>query len=193
MEAFKNKKMRRRTRQQKHQPNKLNTSGIADIAFLALIFFLVTSSKVADQGIPAKLQPYSYGCHEMCYSLIKKRNQLRVNIHEEKGLLINNKRVTKNMLRGVIKEFITNPKELEVFSEAPNRAIVYFFYNKNTSYNDYLITLNEIKGAYHEIWETTALERFGYHYKHLNKYEKGSIKNDFPEIISEIDLAKWKS
>jgi biopolymer transport protein ExbD len=167
----------------------LNTSGIADIAFLALIFFLVTSSKMAEQGISARLQPYS-GCDIGCF-FIKKRNQLRVNIHEEKGLLVNNKRVTKRMLRGVIKEFIINPKELEIFSEGPNRAIVYFLYDKNTSYNDYLITLNEIKGAYHEIWDTVALDRFGYHYKYLNKYEKRSIQNDFPEVIAEIDLVDW--
>ena len=97
MEAFKNKKMRRRTRQQKRQTNKLNTSGIADIAVLALIFFLVTSSKVADQGVSAKLRPYS-GCDMGCF-FIKKRNQLRVNIHEGKGLLVNNKRVTKSPMR----------------------------------------------------------------------------------------------
>jgi biopolymer transport protein ExbD len=185
--------MRRRARQQKRQPNKLNTSGIADIAFLALIFFLVTSSKAVDQGISARLPGYNGGCcHIECF-IIKKRNKLRINIHEEKGLLVNNKRVTKAMLRGVIMEFITNPKELEIFSEGPNRAIVYFYYDKKTSYNDYLTTLNEIKGAYHEIWNTVALERFGYHYKHLNKYEKRSIKNDFPEVIAEIDLTYWKS
>lgn len=183
--------MKRRTRQKKRQPNKLNTSGVADIAFLALIFFLVTSSKMPEQGIQAKLQPYN-NCDDIGCVFLKTRNILRINIHEEKGLLVNNKRITRTMLRGVIKEFITNPKELDFLSETPNRAIVSFFYDKNTSYNDYITILNEIKGAYHEIWETAALERFGYHYKHLNKYEKRSIKNDFPEVLAEIDPIYWE-
>lgn len=176
-------KQRGSRRQQKSQ---FNTSSFADIAFLVLIFFLVTASKTPEQGIKAKLPPYN--CDIGCHFGIKERNILRVNLDEKGQLFINKKNIPITRLRKISKEFIINPNRVEALSEKPDRAIVYFYYKKETPYNEYLTTMNEVIGAYHEIWEEVAFERFGYHYKHLNQNEKRSIWNNFPKFITEVEF-----
>ena len=166
--------------------SKLNTSSIADIAFLALVFFLLTSAKPEEKGFPMKLQPYTY-CGMIDYVEIKKRNVLFVTVKERNQLFVNERPASPLHLAEVTRLFITNPHQDSTLAKSPKKALVQFSYQKETSYDTFIQIYNELKRAYHEIWEEEALIRYGFHYKSLDNDKKRAIHRDFPLVISEVE------
>ncbi|MFT5800396.1 MAG: biopolymer transport protein ExbD, partial [Nonlabens sp.] len=88
-------------------PSEINAGSMADIAFLLLIFFLVATTILEDQGILVRLPPWSDVIDTTVP--VRPRNLLPIKINA-KGLLLVGKEETKiTELRDIAKEFITNP------------------------------------------------------------------------------------
>lgn len=133
----------------------INASSMADIAFLLLIFFLVTTTIDQDKGILHGLPPWS---DEPPPDIqLRERNVLEILVNSNNQLLVEQEYITIDKLREVTKTHITNEGRLENFSVSPQDAIVSLKNDRGTSYDTYLQVQNELKAAYSEVRDGMAL------------------------------------
>lgn len=163
----------------------VNAGSMADIAFLLLIFFLVTTTIVIDQGIGVKLPPWSD--EEPPSSIVASRNIFRVVVNADNQLLVEGEIAKIGDLKSKTIEFITNPNQSSDLAKSPKNAIVSLQNDRGTSYETYLSVYNELKAAYNQVWNEEAQARFGYRYKDLQRAEQKLIQKDFPLVISEAE------
>jgi biopolymer transport protein ExbD len=99
----------------------INAGSMADIAFLLLIFFLVTTTMDVNQGINRLLPPLPEA--DANPPEIKKRNVLIVLVNAGDQLLVNNKFMEIGEIRSEAVEFLTNPMELEDLPEMERLSV----------------------------------------------------------------------
>jgi biopolymer transport protein ExbD len=133
----------------------INASSMADIAFLLLIFFLVTTTIDQDKGILHGLPPWS----EEPPPDIKlyERNVLEILVNSNDQLLVEQEYIKIDKLREITKKHIDNHGRLENFSVSPQDAIVSLKNDRGTSYGMYIQVQNELKAAYAEVRDAMAL------------------------------------
>jgi len=166
--------------------NEINAGSMADIAFLLLIFFLVTTTIVEDKGITVKLPPWS---DEPPQDLkLRSRNVFAVLVNAENQLLVRGEPANIDQLRERAKEFILNPRGLPNLSTSPKNAIISLRNDRGTKYGTYLNVYNELKGAYNELWDDLALKKYGVNYSEdLPLAMRKAIKDEIPMVLSEAE------
>ena len=102
--------------------NEINAGSMADIAFLLLIFFLVTTTIVEDKGITVKLPPWSE--EEPDITRLKTRNVFSVLVNAQDQLLVRGEIMPVSKLREDAKLFIANPYNRPDMAEKPTKAII---------------------------------------------------------------------
>lgn len=167
------------------QSNEVNAGSMADIAFLLLIFFLVTTTIVNDQGIMVKLPPYEKDI--VPPPPVSKRNILSVKVNKEDALLVESESLDISQLREATKNFILNPTGSDQLARSPKQAVVSLQNDRETSYQAYIAVYNELKAAYEEMWNTRSLQVYGKDYKRLALTQQRAIRNQIPQIISEAE------
>ncbi len=170
--------------------NEVNAGSMADIAFLLLIFFLVTTTIAEDKGVLVKLPPWSE--EEPDVAKLKKRNVFSVLVNANNDLLVRGEPVKIGNLKDKTKEFIFNPKKLENMSESPKHAIISIKNDRGTKYGTYLAVYNEVKAAYNELRDEASLKQFSKNYEFLGKDKKKIIKDQIPIILSEAESSYGK-
>ncbi len=164
----------------------INAGSMADIAFLLLIFFLVTTTINPEKGIAVKLPPWSD--EEVDPTQLNTRNVFSVLINFNNELSVRKEPAELKDLRADAKEFIMNPTGREDLSESPDKAIISLKNDRGTKYEMYLQVYNELKGAYNELWDEEAARRFpGKKYEDLKRDQKKAIQKKIPLVISEAE------
>jgi biopolymer transport protein ExbD len=127
----------------------INASSMADIAFLLLVFFLVTTEIDIDEGINVVLPPWS----DEPPPDVKQnnRNTLAVLVNSRNELLVEEERFEIDELRDYTKRFIMNNGRDPEMSDSPQKAIVSFKGDVGTNYETYIQVYNELRGAYNEL------------------------------------------
>lgn len=167
--------------------NEINAGSMADIAFLLLIFFLVTTSIEIDKGILVRLPEWSDE-PETDELLINERNVFSVLVNANNQLLVRNEVVNIGELRNKAKEFIMNPQGLSDLAESPSKAIISLKNDRGTKYRTYIAVYNELKAAYDELWNEESLRLFGKPYSDdMLEEARREIKNRIPMILSEAE------
>ena len=174
-----------KTRSRDRLKNEINAGSMADIAFLLLIFFLVTTTIAEDKGVLVKLPPWSDVPPET--EKLKKRNVYSVLVNADNQLLVRGEPAELDELRANCKIFIMNPDRRSDMAEAPNKAIVSMKNDRGTKYETYLEVYNEVKAAYNELRDEEGKRRYGKAYKFLNPEQRRLIRNAIPLIISEAE------
>ena len=170
----------------RHRPNnEINAGSMADIAFLLLIFFLVTTTISEDKGILVKLPPWTPDQPEP--TDIKQRNVYSVLINANNELLVRKVPMDIKDLKSNVKNFILNPNQDILLSEDPTQAVISLKNDRGTKYKTYIEVYNELKTAYNELWEEMALSRFGKSLPELSAAQQKQIKDDIPLVISEAE------
>jgi len=170
----------------KRMDNELNASSMADIAFLLLVFFLVTTTMNPDTGITVKLPPWSEDDQEEVK--LNKRNVFAVLVNANNDLLVRGAPEDIGSLRERAKEFISNPTGREDLAEAPNKAIISLKNDRGTKYETYLMVYNELKAAYRELWDGECEKLYGVPYSDdLSIEKKKAVRSKFPFILSEAE------
>ena len=118
--------------------NEINAGSMADIAFLLLIFFLVTTTIAEDKGILVKLPPWSD--EEPDITQLKTRNVYSVLVNAQNQLLVRGEEMDLDQLREKTVEFISNPRGQEDLAEAPNKAIISFHAKRRRKHVHYFIS-----------------------------------------------------
>ncbi len=170
----------------KREAPEINASSMADIAFLLLVFFLVTTTIDVERGITVRLPEWSEEPPEELE--LKQRNVFNVLVNAQNQLLVENKPAQVDNLREMAKDFIMNPTGNPELSEAPNAAIISLKNDRGTNYETYIEVYNELKAAYRELWDEEAMATIGKHYTDdLPKSDKDKIKEKIPFVISEAE------
>lgn len=130
----------------------INSSSMADIAFLLLIFFLVTTTIANDKGLSLQLPPKPDDL-EMIDVKIKEKNLFKIQINSADRIAVEGEPLTSiNDLRPMIKEFVLNYGRDPESSDNPKDAIVSFKTDRGTSYEQYITVLDEIQAAYYDMY-----------------------------------------
>lgn len=166
--------------------NEINAGSMADIAFLLLIFFLVTTTIVEDKGITVKLPPWSD--EEPDITKLKTRNVYSVLVNAQNQLLVRGEPMRIELLKENAKEFIANPRKRDDLAEKPTKAIISLKNDRGTNYKTYLEVYNELKAAYSELWDELSLRKFGIEYSdELTTAQKKAIRSEIPFVLSEAE------
>ena len=165
----------------------INAGSMADIAFLLLIFFLVTTTMDVDTGIARKLPPMPEDEQIEDDSQIHAKNIYVVLINANNQLLVEGELMDISQLRDGAKDFIDNNGTNPNSSENPEKAIISLQNDRGTEYMTYIRVQNELAAAYNELRNKAALNKFGERYADLNKTQKKEIRKMYPQKISEAE------
>lgn len=170
----------------------VNAGSMADIAFLLLIFFLVTTTIASEQGIQRKLPKI---CNEDCIIDVNERNILRVSINGKQEIMVQDEIISVDKLKDIVKTFIDNNGdksctycnglELQTSSDNPTKAIVSLQSHPQSSYELFVKVQDELSKAYYELRANYARNVLGKSVETLNKNDMLLLKNAYPFIISE--------
>lgn len=132
----------------------INSGSMADIAFLLLIFFLVTTTIAQEKGLSLLLPPK---VDEIIDVPMNERNIFKILINSQNQYLVNEE-VRKDMtgLRTEVKKFILNNGADPDLSVNPEKAVVSMKANRGTEYKFFIAALDEVKAAYYEIYAEQA-------------------------------------
>jgi biopolymer transport protein ExbD len=170
--------------------NEINAGSMADIAFLLLIFFLVTTTIVEDKGILVKLPPWSDEPPPI--QQLNERNVYSVLVNAQNELLVRGERMRIEDLRENAKNFIANPNRRSDYAESPKNAIISLKNDRGTQYKTYIEVYNELKGAYRELWDELSLRKFGEPYSDDMEFaRKKAIRDEIPFVISEAEMTSF--
>jgi len=162
----------------------INASSMADIAFLLLIFFLVTTIIDSDKGITVKLPPMF---DEPILAEINKKNVMNILVNSKDQMLVNDE-VTKVLdLKQLAIDFVNNYGSDATKSDSPDEAIISLKNDEGTTYEMYLSVHNELKAAYNTMWNDESMKKFGKNYKALNNENRRIIREVYPYRISEAE------
>ena len=177
----------------------INAGSMADIAFLLLIFFLVTTTMDVDTGITRKLPP---PVEEPDQDIdVKERNVMKVLVNSRDRLMVNGKFVDISMLKETAKDFMAihpdNPDYPEVqpkFIDELNReimtskGIISLKNDRGTSYEMYIAVQNELAAAFNEMKNDLSVSLFGIKYTQLvNEDQIKGINKAIPVRVSEAE------
>lgn len=140
-------------RRQDREEAKVPTAGLADIAFLLLIFFLVTTTINVDTGIGMTLPPK---LEDEEPPPVKERNLFNILVNAQGELLIEDERADIGELRDQVKAHVTNFGDDPDLSESPDDAVISIKTDADTPYETYIDVLDEVWMAYREIWDQIA-------------------------------------
>lgn len=170
---------------------------MADIAFLLLIFFLVTTTMDVDEGINRKLPRWD---QEQIQDPppIKEKNLFTVLVNANDELLVEDEYMEISELREAAKRFINNNGDgscsycvgglqSPTSSVNPQKAIISLQNDRSTSYDIYIAVQNELAAAYNELRDELAQRRYGKKYKELEEKQKDQVQDLYPQKISEAE------
>ena len=169
----------------KKRDAEIPSSSMADIAFLLLIFFLVTTTIDADKGIYMQLPPK---LDEQEPPEINQRNLLNVLVNADGRVLVDNEVTNIAAIRDIVKRHITNNGREPQFSVSPEDAVTSFKTKRGLSYDNYIAVLDELKSAYNEVRDEATQAQFGTDYltyvARLGEDDEDVIKEQYPLKIS---------
>ena len=156
----------------------VNAGSMADIAFLLLIFFLVTTTIETDTGLNRKLPPIDDS--EVPPPVIKQKNIFTVLINGKNQLLVEDELMELKDLRKAAVEFLDNGggtgddacsyckgKKDPKSSDNPDKAIISLKNDRETKYSTYISVQNELVAAYNQLRDRRAKELYGVTFKEL--------------------------
>ena len=185
----------------------INAGSMADIAFLLLIFFLVTTTMDVDTGLTRKLPPPIEEELENPPE-IRERNVFQVLVNANDDLLVEGEPMLVSNLRAEDKLFIVGDALDESmpefkYTDVPllgkmlvSKQIVSLQNDRGTSYEMYIKVQNELVGAYNEVREEYAQQKFGKTMQQLEdaaqatelfKEQLKAVKKVYPQRISEAE------
>ncbi|MCQ2369897.1 MAG: biopolymer transporter ExbD [Paludibacteraceae bacterium] len=178
----------------------INSSSTADIAFLLLVFFLMTTTMAVNKGLSRRLPPPVPADQKTEDLKVKERNVFVVLINSENQLLVQNEYMGVAELKNRAKEFILNakddpnlpekvPMDVEFFGTVmvTKDHVISLQNDRGTSYSKYIEVQNELVAAYNELRNDLAQQKWAMSYDELNEDQQKAIQKILPQKISEAE------
>ena len=177
----------------------LNTQSTADIAFLLLCYFLMTSTMDQQSGLQRRLPPMPDQNQKTEDTKVNKRNIIIVKIKSSDRLFAGVQLLDVSQLKDKIKEFITNPnndpnlperemKNIEGYGEYPvSKGVISLQNDRGTSYRAYIAVQNELVKAINEVRDDFCKQNYGKAYTFLTEDQQKIVREAIPQNISEAE------
>ena len=166
--------LRRRKRRSVPQ---LNTTSTADISFMLLIFFLVTTSMDVDKGLARQLPPLDPEQEEVVAD-ISRENALTLQLTDDNRILVDEEPTPINQLRQRVAEFLGK-------CEQKNQHVISIDISRQADYDTYFSMQNEIVAAYRQLRNQYAITRFKQPFDVCSEEQKEEIRQYLPQRIAE--------
>jgi len=177
----------------------INSSSTADMAFILLCFFLMTTTMDQDKGLQRRLPPMPDPNQKAEDQKVNRRNIIVVKINSADRLLAGNEPMDVRLLKDKIKEFLTNPandpnlpekEEIEIENFGPcmvSKGVISLQNDRGTSYQAYMAVQNELVKAVNELRDEFAMANFAKLYSKCNEDEQEIVRKAVPQNISEAE------
>lgn len=177
----------------------INTSSTADIAFLLLCYFLMTSTMGSQSGLQRRLPPMPDKNQKVEDQKVNRRNIIIVKINSADRLFAGNEAMDVSLLKDKIKQFLTNPtddpslpekevKEIEGYGAYPvSKGVISLQNDRGTSYRAYIQVQNELVKAINELRDDFSRRNYGKPFLNLNETQQDVVKKCIPQNISEAE------
>ena len=176
----------------------INSSSTADIAFLLLCYFLMTTTMGDQSGLQRRLPPIP-DSQKAQDQKVNRRNIVIVRINSADKLFAGNEAMDISLLKDKMKEFLANPKELADLPEKEekefdgktykvSKGVISLQNDRGTSYQAYIAVQNELVKAVNELRDEKSYEVFGVRkFSLLTEDQQDLIKKIVPQNISEAE------
>lgn len=164
----------------KHRTHKipaLNTTSTADISFMLLIFFLVTTSMDRDQGMKRLLPPLDNDRQEVLTDVSRDR-VMKIALDAQNRLSVNDSLSNVKMLRRQVADFVAQ-------EQLRTTHILQVTCDPQTSYEAYFRVQNEIVAAYAQLRRQRALKVYHKSYARCSAAEREALQKYYPQRIAE--------
>ena len=176
----------------------MNSGSMADIAFLLLIFFLVTTTIETDAGLDRMLPPMEPPEDNV---VIKQKNIFTVNINKNGQLLVEEELLDLKNLRKAAMDFLDNGgdgscnycqgRKDDSSSDNPTKAIISLKNDRETKYATYITVQNELVGAYNDLRNREAQRLYGRNFtemeaEFLNPETPSAVRDDLKDKVKRI-------
>ena len=169
----------------------------ADIAFLLLCYFLMTTTMGDQSGLQRRLPPIPDSTQAQDQK-VNRRNIIIVRINSADKLFAGSEAMDISLLKEKIKEFLTNPtndpnlpekeaKEIEGKTYMVSKGVISLQNDRGTSYQAYIAVQNELVKAVNELRDEFSRANFGKKFSRLTEDEQEIVKKAVPQNISEAE------
>ncbi|MBQ1672854.1 MAG: biopolymer transporter ExbD [Bacteroidales bacterium] len=177
----------------------INGSSMADIAFIALIFFLMVTTMDKEEGISRLLPPIPPEDQKMEDLKVNRRNIIQVKINSNDRLLAGSQPMEVSQLKDKIKEFMTNPyddpnlpekeiQDIPGLGPTPvSKGVISLQNDRGTTYQAYITVQNELIKAINELRDDFSMKTFGKKYSKLDEDKQEMVRKAVPQKISEAE------
>ena len=178
----------------------VNSSSTADIAFLLLVCFLMTTTMAVNKGLSRRLPPPVPADQKTEDLKVKERNVFVVLINSDNQLLVQNEYLDVTKLKDKAKEFILNenddpnlpekvPMEVEYFGNVmvTKDHVISLQNDRGTSYSKYIEVQNELVAAYNELRNDLSQKKWAKNYDELDEDQQKAVQKILPQKISEAE------
>ena len=172
---------------------------MADIAFIALIFFLMVTTMDKEEGISRLLPPIPPEDQKMEDLKVNRRNIIQVKINSNDRLLAGSQPMDVSQLKDKIKEFMTNPyddpnlpekeiQDIPGLGPVPvSKGVISLQNDRGTTYQAYITVQNELIKAINELRDDFSMKTFGKKYSKLSEDQQEMVRKAIPQKISEAE------
>ena len=181
----------------------VNAGSMADIAFLLLIFFLVTTTIETGAGLDRMLPPIETPETDV---VIKQKNIFTVSINKSGQLLVEEELMNLEDLRDAAIAFLDNGgapagspeycnycqgKRDATSSDNPQKAIISLKNDRETAYKTYITVQNELVGAYNDLRNRESRRLYNRDFtemesEYLNPETPSSVRDELKEKVQRI-------
>jgi biopolymer transport protein ExbD len=188
----------------KRKAGEINSSSMADIAFLLLIFFLVTTTMDVDSGMKRTLPPIADNEQQQDDVELKERNVLMVNVSKEGRIMVGteeympadlNRRGDHSRMSREVLNFLADLDRSEKKSTEIeptinceiSQGVVSLKADNETKYNIYLQVQDELTHAFNVYRDLISVQAYGKPFEELNEIQAGNIRKAVPVKVSEAE------
>ena len=177
----------------------INSSSTADMAFLLLCFFMMTTTMDQDKGLQRRLPPMPDPNQKVEDQKVNRRNIIIVKINSADRLLAGTEPMHVSQLKDKIIEFLTNPadnpnlpekEEIEIdgFGKCMvSKGVISLQNDRGTSYQAYIAVQNELVKAVNQLRDEFSKVHFGNPYAKLDEDKQAIVRKAVPQNISEAE------
>ena len=170
----------------------------ADIAFLLLCYFLMTTTMGEQSGLQRRLPPIPDANQQQQDQKVNRRNIIIVRINSADKLFAGSEAMDISFLKEKIKEFLTNPTndpnlpekepvEANGKTYMKSKGVISLQNDRGTSYQAYIAVQNELVKAVNELRDDFAMQEFGRKFSRLSEDQQEVVKKVVPQNISEAE------
>lgn len=163
-------------RKQKRKVPGLNTASTADISFMLLIFFLVTTSMDVDKGLLRLLPSPEPQKSERVASTVDKSTLMALHVTSDNQLLLNDKPFPVEKLQSEVIAFV---------HRLGKRHLISIISDREADYNLYFQMQNQLMMAYNQLRNDYSIKHFGKPFPALSAQQKETVRKECPQRMTE--------